>query len=217
MEAFHLTRKTQDDHAARSRTRPSRPTSGREIAPRAPTSRRDTTIVAHDEQPGTTRPEKIPTLRLAFRKGGAVTAADSSSISDDATGLVLASGTLAAVRCLTVGVRVRIRGSAAHGQATGLFTVAFVPASHKLMDRPGWTAADLDPRDVVPKPFKHEIGLDSDMANVHRNFHALGDPIDAPRARITVTLLQPSEARGMKRAVAATCIGGGGAFAIELL
>jgi acetyl-CoA C-acetyltransferase len=179
-------------------------------------------VVAEDEQPGKARPEKIPTLKPVFRKDGTVTAANSSSISDGAAALVLARSSVAKVQGLPV--RARILGHASHAQEPGWFTTAPVPAAQKLLARIGWNVADVDLWEVneafavVPMAFMQKLGIAHDIVNVNGGACALGHPIGASGARIMVTLLNALETRGLKRGVAAICIGGGEgtAIAIEL-
>ncbi len=211
-EAFQFSRAQQDDYALRS-------------LDRALTAQRDGAFAAEivavgemvqDEQPGRAKPEKIPLLKPAFRAGGTVTAANSSSISDGAAALVLASADSG------LPVRARIIGHASHAQAPGWFTTAPVPAAKKLLARIGWSVADVDLWEVneafavVPMAFMHEMGLSPDRMNVNGGACALGHPIGASGARIIVTLLHALEARGMKRGVAAICIGGGEGTAIAI-
>ena len=191
-----------------------------EIAPVTLSSRTGDVTVSEDEQPGKARPEKIPTLRPAFREGGTVTAANSSSISDGAAALVLASR--AAAEAQGLNIRARIVGHASHAQAPGWFTTAPVPAARKLLDRIGWSVSDVDLWEVneafavVPMAFMHEMGLPRDVVNVNGGACALGHPIGASGARIMVTLLNALETRGLKRGVAAICIGGGEGTAIAI-
>ncbi|MEQ6249775.1 acetyl-CoA C-acyltransferase [Sulfitobacter sp. HNIBRBA3233] len=223
-ETFQFTRAAQDDYALSSLNRALAAQKdgafADEIASVAVTSRKGTVNVDTDEQPGTARPDKIPQLKPAFREGGTVTAANSSSISDGAAALVLAAEDSANARGLTV--RARILGHASHAQAPGLFTTAPVPAAQKLLDRLGWTKDDVDLWEVneafavVPMAFMHEMGLGHDIVNVNGGACALGHPIGASGARIIVTLLNALEKRGLKRGVAAICIGGGEGTAIAI-
>lgn len=191
-----------------------------EIAAVTVKARKGDVVVSQDEQPGKARPEKIPSLKPAFREGGTVTAANSSSISDGAAALVLASKEAAEARGLTV--RARIVGHASHAQAPGWFTTAPVPAARKLLERIGWSVADVDLWEVneafavVPMAFMHEMGLSRDIVNVNGGACALGHPIGASGARIMVTLLNALEKRGLRRGVAAICIGGGEGTAIAI-
>ena len=223
-EAFQFTREAQDEYALTSLSNAlAAQDSGAfadEITPVTMTTRKGSVTVAADEQPGQARPEKIPQLKPAFRKDGTVTAANSSSISDGAAALILASADAAEAQGLTV--RARILGHASHAQAPGLFTTAPVPAAQKLLDRLGWTKDDVDLWEVneafavVPMAFMHEMGLPRDIVNVNGGACALGHPIGASGARIMVTLLNALEKRGLKRGIAAICIGGGEGTAIAI-
>lgn len=195
----------------------------REIAPVTIQTRMGEITTVEDEQPGKARPEKIPQLKPAFRKDGTVTAANSSSISDGAAALVLASRAGAEAQGLNI--RARILGHASHAQAPGWFTTAPVPAARRLMERIGWQKQDVDLWEVneafavVPMAFMHEMDLPRDIVNVNGGACALGHPIGASGARIMVTLLNALEKRGLRRGIAAICIGGGEgtAIAIELV
>ncbi len=220
-ETYQFTREAQDAYALASLENAlAAQKSGafaREIAPVTVSGRGVESSIAEDEQPGKARPEKIPHLKPAFRKDGTVTPANSSSISDGAAALLLASN--------PKGARARILGHASHAQAPGLFTTAPVPAAQKLMKKIGWSTEDVDLWEVneafavVPMAFMQEMGLSRDKVNVNGGACALGHPIGASGARIMVTLLNALETRGLKRGLAAICIGGGEgtAIAIELV
>jgi acetyl-CoA C-acetyltransferase len=222
--AFQFTRAAQDDYALASLSRAlDAQASGAfagEIAPVTVTSRKGETVVDADEQPASARPEKIPTLKPAFRKDGTVTAANSSSISDGAAALVLASRRAAETAGLKI--RARILGHASHAHAPAEFPTAPVPAARKLMERLGWSVGDVDLWEVneafavVPMAFMHELGLSRDIVNVNGGACALGHPIGASGARIMVTLLNALEKRDLKRGIAAICIGGGEGTAIAI-
>ena len=192
----------------------------REITPVTVRGRKGEVVISADEQPAKARPEKIPTLKPAFRAEGTVTAANSSSISDGAAALVLASRGAAEAQGLRI--RARIMGHASHAQAPGLFTTAPVPAARKLLDRLGWDVNDVDLWEVneafavVPMAFMHEMGVARERLNVNGGACALGHPIGASGARIMVTLLNALETRGLRRGVAAICIGGGEGTAIAI-
>lgn len=178
------------------------------------------TLVERDEQPLKGRPEKIPTLKPAFRKDGTVTAANSSSISDGAAALVLMRRSEADRRGLKV--LAAIRGHASHARAPAWFTTAPVGALESLFSRIGWTAADVDLFEineafaVVTMAAMHEFDIPHDKVNVHGGACALGHPIGASGARIIVTLLNALERYDLKRGVAALCIGGGEATALAV-
>ncbi|QFT79302.1 Acetyl-CoA acetyltransferase [Roseovarius sp. THAF27] len=223
-EKYQFTREAQDAYAIGSlegalEAQKSGAFAG-EIAPVTLETHKGTVVVETDEQPGKARPEKIPQLKPAFREGGTVTAANSSSISDGAAALVLASREAAEAQRLKI--RARILGHASHAQAPGWFTTAPVPAAQKLLERIGWTKDDVDLWEVneafavVPMAFMHEMGLPREKVNVHGGACALGHPIGASGARIMVTLLNALERRDLKRGVAAICIGGGEGTAIAI-
>jgi len=223
-ETYQFTREKQDEYALRSLSRAlEAQESGafaQEIAPFEVKSRKGSVTVSADEQPASARPDKIPNLKPAFREGGTVTAANSSSISDGAAALVLASEEAAKEQGLNI--RARIIGHASHAQAPGLFTTAPVPAARKLLERIGWATEDVhlwevnEAFAVVPMAFMHEMGLSHDIVNVNGGACALGHPIGASGARIMVTLLNALEKRNLKRGVAAICIGGGEGTAIAI-
>ncbi|WP_306113232.1 MULTISPECIES: acetyl-CoA C-acyltransferase [unclassified Roseovarius] len=191
-----------------------------EIAPVTISTRKGDVVISEDEQPGKARPDKIPTLKPAFRKDGTVTPANASSISDGAAALVLASQEAADAQGLNI--RARVVGHASHAQAPGWFTTAPVPAAQKLLNAIGWSKEDVDLWEVneafavVPMAFMNEMGLPRDKVNVNGGACALGHPIGASGARIMVTLLNALEKRGLKRGVAAICIGGGEGTAIAI-
>ncbi|MGR3469067.1 MAG: thiolase family protein [Shimia sp.] len=217
-EHFQFTRADQDAYALRSldraRDAQARGALADEITAVVQTTRKGEVSVTEDEQLATARPEKIPNLKPAFREGGTVTAANASSISDGAAALVLSRH--------AEGARARVVGHASHAQAPGWFTTAPVPAARKLLDRIGWAVGDVDLWEVneafavVPMAFMREFDLSPDVVNVNGGACALGHPIGASGARIMVTLLHALEARGLRRGVAAICIGGGEGTAIAI-
>ena len=223
-EAFQFTREAQDTYALASLSNALAAQQNgafdNEITSVTVKSRKGDVLVDADEQPASARPDKIPQLKPAFRKDGTVTAANSSSISDGAAALVLASADAAEAQGMTV--RARILGHASHAQAPALFTTAPVPAAQKLLDRLGWSKDDVDLWEVneafavVPMAFMHEMGLPRDKVNVNGGACALGHPIGASGARIMVTLLNALEKRDLKRGIAAICIGGGEGTAIAI-
>ncbi len=223
-ETFQFTREKQDAYALASLSRALEAQSSGafadEIASVQMSNRKGSVTVEMDEQPGNARPDKIPQLKPAFREGGTVTAANSSSISDGAAALVLASEDAAKSQGLNM--RARILGHASHAQAPGLFTTAPVPAAQKLLKQIGWSKEDVDLWEVneafavVPMAFMHEMGLSHDIVNVNGGACALGHPIGASGTRIMVTLLNALEKRDLKRGIAAICIGGGEGTAIAI-
>ncbi|WP_313055149.1 acetyl-CoA C-acyltransferase [Pseudomonas lopnurensis] len=180
-------------------------------------------LIRDDEQPPKALPEKIPSLKPAFREGGSVTAANSSSISDGAAALLLMRRSEAERWGLQP--QALIRGHAAFADAPNLFPTAPIGAIRKLLERTGWGIGEVDLFEineafaVVAMASMRELGLDHARVNVNGGACALGHPIGASGARILVTLLSALRARGLRRGVAAICIGGGEAtaMAVELL
>ncbi len=223
-DEYAFSRKAQDDFAIRSldRALAAQKQGGfdLEIAGVTVSTRSGDVIVTEDEQPGVARPDKIPYLKPAFRPDGTVTAASSSSISDGAAALVLASE--AAVEKQGLGPRAWIVGATSHAQAPQLFTTAPVMATRKLLEKVRWKASDVDLWEineafaVVPMAFMRDLNVQDDCVNVNGGTCALGHPIGASGARIVVTLLHALEARGLKRGIASICIGGGEALSIAI-
>ena len=194
-----------------------------ETAPVTLAGRKGELVIAHDEQPAKASPEKIPTLKPAFRKDGTVTAANSSSISDGAAALVLMRRSTAEKRGLKP--LAVVLAHATHAQEPGWFTTAPVGAIAKVYAQTGWTTKDVDLFEineafaVVTMAAMKEHGIAHEKVNVHGGACALGHPIGASGARILVTLIGALRKHGKKRGVAALCIGGGEAtaMAIELV
>ncbi len=191
-----------------------------EIGPVTVKGRKGEQVITVDETPGKCDISKIPGLKPAFQKDGTVTPANSSSISDGAAALVLMRASLAAKRGLKP--LATIRGHAGYANTPGLFTTAPVGAIRKLMERVGWSTADVDLYEIneafacVTMIALHDLGIAHDKVNVNGGAVALGHPIGASGARILVTLLHALRRRGLKRGVASLCIGGGEATAMAI-
>jgi len=191
-----------------------------EITPVTVVNRRKETIIDTDEQPGNARPDKIPTLRAAFKKDGTITAANSSSISDGAAALVMMKLSQAQKRGLTP--LCKVVAHATHAQKPSEFTIAPVGAMNKLLEKAGWTSADVDLFEIneafamVTMLAVKDMSLDINKVNVNGGACALGHPLGASGARIMVTLIHALKNRGLTRGVASLCIGGGEATAIAL-
>ncbi|MBD9537794.1 acetyl-CoA C-acyltransferase [Stenotrophomonas sp. STM01] len=183
-------------------------------------TRKSEVEVDQDEQPGKSDIAKIPTLRPAFKKDGSVTAASSSSISDGAAAVVLLSADDAAKR----GVQplARIVAHATFSQEPEWFTTAPLGAIGKVLEKAGWSVADVDLFEineafaVVAMAPIREMGIPHGKVNVNGGACALGHPIGASGARLVVTLVNALRTRGLKRGVASLCIGGGEATAIAI-
>ncbi len=191
-----------------------------EIAPVTVSGKKGDVIVKHDEQPAKANPEKITQLKPAFAKDGTVTAANSSSISDGAAALVMMRASKA--EQLGLNPLARVVGHASFAQEPNLFTTAPVGALRKLFDKTGWRADQVDLFEineafaVVAMAAMHEHKLPHEKVNIHGGACALGHPIGASGARILVSLLSALRQKGLKRGVAAICIGGGEATAMAL-
>ena len=191
-----------------------------EITPVVLNTRKGELIVDTDEQPFNADLEKIPQLRAAFRDDGTVTAANSSSISDGAAALVLMSESEAGRR--QIHPLAVIRAHATHAQEPAWFTTAPVTAIEKVLAAANWSADEVDLYEineafaVVTMAARTDLGLDHARVNVNGGACALGHPIGASGARIMVTLINALQRRGLKKGVAALCIGGGEATAIAI-
>ena len=223
-DRYAFTREAQDEFALRSLSRALAAAEDGsfdwEITPVTVSGRKGDVVVARDEQPAKANPEKIPSLKPAFRKDGTVTAANSSSISDGAAALVLTRRSVAERRRLRP--LAIVLHHATHAQEPGWFTTAPVGAMEKLFREVGWKAQEVDLYEineafaVVTMAAMKEHGLPPEKVNVHGGACALGHPIGASGARIVVTLLGALRKLGRKRGVASLCIGGGEATALAI-
>lgn len=219
-----FTREEQDAYALTSLQRAREAiASGRfasEILPLDVTLGREQRTILDDEQPPKAMPEKIPTLKPAFREGGSVTAANSSSISDGAAALVLTRRSQA--ERLALKPQALIHGHAVFADTPNLFPTAPIGAIHKLLERTGWRLDEVDLFEineafaVVSMVTMRELGLDHAKVNVNGGACALGHPIGASGARILVTLIAALRDRGLRKGIAAICIGGGEATAMAI-
>ena len=223
-ELFQFTREQQDEYAIGSLQNAIKAQKNnsfdREISPVTVKTRKGEHTISKDEQPKNAQPEKIPTLRPAFKKEGTVTAANSSSISDGAAALIISSEDKASE--LSLPIRAKILGHSVHAHKPGLFTTAPIPAAKKLIDKIGWSTEDVDLWEVneafavVPMGFMKELNVPREKINVNGGACALGHPIGASGARILVTLLNALEKRELKKGIAAICLGGGEGLAIAI-
>ncbi|MDE3115150.1 MAG: acetyl-CoA C-acyltransferase [Pseudomonadota bacterium] len=221
---YQFTREDQDAFATESLMRAKRAcTDGSfadEIVAVKVAGRKGEVSIAVDEQPGKADPAKIPTLKPAFAKDGTVTAANSSSISDGAAALVLASAAVADKRGLKPIARLVAQAGFAH--APRWFTTAPVGAIKRALAEAGWKAEDVDLYEIneafanVAMIAMRDLNLPHDKVNVNGGACALGHPIGASGARILVTLLNALQRRGGKRGIASLCIGGGEATAVAV-
>ena len=221
---YQLTREAQDEYSIESLARAKAAVEGDgfddEVVAVEVKTRKGTVTVDKDEQPLKGNPDKIPQLRAAFAKDGTITAANASSISDGAAAMVLSRASVAEAKGLKPVAR--IVAHAAHAHTPSKFTTAPVSAIKKVLDKAGWSVADVDLWEVneafacVAMFAMQDIGIDRDKLNVNGGATALGHPIGASGARIMVTLVAALKKRGLKKGVAALCIGGGEATAVAL-
>ena len=223
-ERYQFTREAQDGFAIASLTRAKAAIDdgsfAAEVAPVTVVTRKGESLVERDEQPHKADLDKIPRLKPAFREGGTVTPANSSSISDGAAALVLMRASEAERRGVTP--LARIVGHASHAQAPAWFTTAPIGAIQTLFTKTGWRAGDVGLYEinaafaVVTMAAMCDLDLAHDIVNVHGGACALGHPVGASGARIVVTLLAAMEKYDVDKGVAALCIGGGEATAIAV-
>ena len=219
-----LTREQMDAFAIESLTRAKQAIDSgalrAETAPVTVHTRKGEYLVSDDEQPHKAAVEKIPGLRPAFAADGTITAANSSSISDGASALVLMSEAAALARGLQPAAR--IVAHARHSQDPSEFTIAPIGAIRKLYEKTGWSNADVDLFEIneafamVTMLAIQELELDHAKVNVNGGACAQGHPIGSTGSRIMVTLLHALQQRGKQRGVAALCIGGGEATAVAI-
>src|SRR6188768_2789463 len=216
-DEYQLTREAMDNFSIESLARANGAIASgafvAEIAPVTVATRAGEVVVDTDEAPGKGKPDKIPQLKPAFAKDGTITAATSSSISDGAAALVLTRESVARAQGKTPVAR--IVAMAAHAQEPQDFPPAPVGALRKVLDKAGWSVADVDLWEVneafacVAMFAMKDIGIPHDKINVNGGATALGHPIGASGARVIVTLLNALKTKRLKRGVASLCIGGG--------
>ena len=226
-EHYQFTREQQDAYAIESLSRAQKAIADNsfdgEIAPVTLKTRKGELVIDTDEQPAKARPEKIPSLRPAFKKDGTVTAANASSISDGAAAVVMMRQSDAEKRGLTP--LAIVHAHATNSQEPEWFTTAPVKAIEKVLDQTSWSKEDVDLFEineafaVVPMAVMQEMGISHDKVNVNGGACALGHPIGASGTRICVTLINALKKRGLSKGIAGICIGGGEgtAVAIEVL
>ncbi|MDX9790908.1 MAG: thiolase family protein [Candidatus Kapaibacterium sp.] len=189
-----------------------------EIVPVTIEDRKGSVTVDVDEEPNKVRFDKISTLKPVFKKDGAITAANASSIDDGAAALVVASEEYANKNGLKPIARIISHNS--HAQKPEWFTTAPTAAITKLLKRNGLTVADIDLFEIneafacVPMHTIRELGIPADKVNIHGGAVSLGHPIGASGARILTTLIHALKYYNLKRGVASLCIGGGEANAM---
>ena len=223
-QAYQFSRAEQDAYAVKTLSRAKKAIEdgafAAEIAPISIAAKGGDRAIANDENPLKVSPEKIPSLKPAFRPEGTITAASSSANADGAAALVLTRRSVAEREGLPI--LAEIRAHATHAQEPAWFTTAPIPAIRKVLDKAGWTVGDVELFEineafaVVAMAAQRDLGIAEDRLNIHGGACALGHPIGATGARIIVTLLHALERHGLTRGVASLCIGGGEATAIAI-
>jgi acetyl-CoA C-acetyltransferase len=221
---YGFSRQAQDEYALSSLARAQKATAdgsfAAEIVPVTAKLDRQEHEVLHDELPLKATPDRIPRLKPAFREGGTVTAANSSSISDGAAALLLMRRSEAERR----GAKplATIVGHSTYARQPALFPTAPIGAMHALVERTGWALNQVDLFEineafaVVAMAAMRELNIPREKLNVNGGACALGHPIGASGARILVTLLYALRRMGLRRGMAALCIGGGEATAMAI-
>jgi len=223
-EHYQFTREGQDAFAITSLNRAKAAvedgTFAPEVVPMTVNAEKGEVVVETDEQPFAADIEKIPFLKPAFRKGGTVTPANSSSISDGGAALVLMRRSEAEKRgIMPLAI---IRGHATHAQPPQWFTTAPIGSIKKVLSKAGWRKDEVDLYEineafaVVTMAAMRDLDLAHDKVNVHGGACALGHPVGASGARIIVTLLGALKKYDLKKGIAALCIGGGEATAMAI-
>lgn len=219
-EHYQFTRAQQDEFALASLSRAQKANFAAEIVPVTLKDKKGEVLISTDESPRTAKPDKIPTLKPAFREGGTVTAANSSSISDGAAAVVLMRRSMA--EKLGCPVLATIKAHTSHAHKPAWFTTAPVGAIQKAFDKTGWSVGEVDLYEVneafavVAMAAMREHNLPHEKVNVHGGACALGHPIGASGARIVATLINALRQRGGKKGIASLCIGGGEATALAI-
>ncbi|QPT39057.1 Acetyl-CoA acetyltransferase [Oligella ureolytica] len=224
VEKYGFTREDQDNYAVESLNRANKAIEDGsfewEITPVTISSRRGDVVVDTDEQPGNAKPDRIPSLRPAFKKDGTITAANASSISDGAAAVVMMRASTA--EKLGVKPLARIVAHTDFSHEPEWFTTAPVTAMKKCLEKAGWTKDEVDLYEIneafacVTMGAMKDLELDHAKVNIHGGATALGHPIGASGTRILVTLIAALRKTGGKKGVASLCIGGGEAVALAV-
>lgn len=226
-EQYGFTRADQDAFAIETLTRARAAINSKafaaEIAPISVPAKGGALLIESDEHALKVQPERIPGLKPAFRANGTITAASASANADGAAALIVTRRSVADREGLPV--LAEIKGHATHSHAPAWYTTAPIPAIRKLLAKTGWSATEVDLFEineafaVVAMAAAKDIGIPREKLNVNGGACALGHPIGASGARILVTLLYALKARGLRKGIAALCIGGGEAtaMAVELV
>ena len=226
-DEYQLTRESMDEFAINSLTKAKTAIENQSLAPEIVPitiqTRKDQKVITEDEQPGNAQIDKIPKLKPAFKDGGTVTAANSSSISDGASAMLLASKT--AVETFRLNPMAKICAHSTNSMEPSKFTLAPIGAIENILEITSWNKTEVDLFEIneafamVTMLAIKELDLDPTKVNIHGGACAQGHPIGSTGSRIIVSLMYALKKTGGKKGIAALCIGGGEAtaVAIELL
>ena len=223
-DEYQLTRESMDEFAITSLTKAKAAMENQslaaEIIPITIKTRQEHKVITEDEQPGNAQIDKIPKLKPAFKDGGTVTAANSSSISDGASAMLLASET--AVETFSLNPMAKICAHSTNSMEPSKFTLAPIGAIKSILEVTGWVKSEVDLFEIneafamVTMLATKELDLDPSKVNIHGGACAQGHPIGSTGSRIIISLMYALKKTGGKKGIAALCIGGGEATAVAL-
>ena len=191
-----------------------------EIVPLAISTKKETKVIDKDEQPYKANIDKIPFLKPAFKKNGTVTAANSSSISDGASSVIIMKESIALERGIKPLAKIISHSTNSH--EPNWFTTAPIGAIKKVLEKTNWKLKDVDLLEVneafavVPMAVMKELNIPRSILNINGGACALGHPVGASGSRIIATLIYNLKNNNLKKGIASLCIGGGEATAIAL-
>ena len=223
-DEYQLTRESMDEFAITSLSKAKAAIENQSLAPEivpiTVKTRQGQKVISEDEQPGNAQIDKIPKLKPAFKDGGTVTAANSSSISDGASAMLLASET--AVKTFSLNPMAKICAHSTNSMEPSKFTLAPIGAIENILEITGWEKSEVDLFEIneafamVTMLATKELDLDPSKVNIHGGACAQGHPIGSTGSRIIISLMYALKKTGGKKGIAALCIGGGEATAVAL-
>ena len=223
-DEYQLTRESMDEFAIASLSKAKAAIENQSLAPEivpiTVKTRQGQKVINEDEQPGNAQIDKIPKLKPAFKDGGTVTAANSSSISDGASAMLLASET--AVKTFSLNPMAKICAHSTNSMEPSKFTLAPIGAIENILEITGWDKSEVDLFEIneafamVTMLATKELDLDPSKVNIHGGACAQGHPIGSTGSRIIISLMYALKKTGGKKGIAALCIGGGEATAVAL-
>ena len=223
-DEYQLTRESMDEFAITSLSKAKAAIENQSLAPEivpiTVKTRQGQKVINEDEQPGNAQIDKIPKLKPAFKDGGTVTAANSSSISDGASAMLLASET--AVKTFSLNPMAKICAHSTNSMEPSKFTLAPIGAIENILEITGWDKSEVDLFEIneafamVTMLATKELDLDPSKVNIHGGACAQGHPIGSTGSRIIISLMYALKKTGGKKGIAALCIGGGEATAVAL-